>query len=60
MIVGDSGMFSATPALATGLDAAGWRVVETAYPGVGLTRLDGRMQDEWSNSASSTTSTSPS
>ena len=51
MIVGDSGMYSATPAFTAGLSAAGWRVVETAYPGVGLTRLDGRMQREWSSSA---------
>jgi peptidoglycan/LPS O-acetylase OafA/YrhL len=51
MIVGDSGMFSATPAFTTGLHNAGWPVVETAYPGVGLTSLDGRMQDEWRQSA---------
>ena len=37
MIVGDSGMFSAGPALSAGLRAAGWRVVETEYPGMGLT-----------------------
>ncbi len=51
MIVGDSGMYSATPAFAAALDAAGWRVVETAYPGVGLTSLNGRMQDEWTGLA---------
>jgi hypothetical protein len=52
MIVGDSGMFSATPAFAAGLDAAGWRVVETAYPGIGLTRLTDQLQKEWSDAAS--------
>ena len=51
MIVGDSGMFSATPAFAAGLDAAGWRVVETAYPGIGLSRLTDQLQQEWSTSA---------
>ena len=51
MIVGDSGMFSASPAITAGLTAAGWRVVGTAYPGVGLTRLDGRMQQEWADTA---------
>jgi hypothetical protein len=43
MIVGDSGMYSATPAFAAGLTAAGWRAVETAYPGMGLTNLPGVM-----------------
>jgi peptidoglycan/LPS O-acetylase OafA/YrhL len=38
MIVGDSGLFSAAPALSAGLRSAGWRVVETEYPGMGLTR----------------------
>jgi peptidoglycan/LPS O-acetylase OafA/YrhL len=38
MIVGDSGMFSAGPAMSAGLRNAGWRVVETEYPGMGLTR----------------------
>jgi peptidoglycan/LPS O-acetylase OafA/YrhL len=51
MIVGDSGMYSATPAFAAGLDAAGWRVVETAYPGIGLSRLTDQLQQEWSSSA---------
>jgi peptidoglycan/LPS O-acetylase OafA/YrhL len=51
MIVGDSGMFSATPAFAAGLDAAGWRVVETAYPGIGLSRLTDQLQTEWSTAA---------
>ena len=51
MLVGDSGMYSATPAFAAGLAAAGWRVVETAYPGIGLTRLSGRLQHEWATSA---------
>ena len=48
MIVGDSGMYSATPALAAGLAAAGWRVVETAYPGVGLTNPAGVIP-RWQN-----------
>ena len=51
MIVGDSGMFSATPAFSAGLDAAGWRVVETAYPGIGLTRLTDQLEQEWSTAA---------
>jgi peptidoglycan/LPS O-acetylase OafA/YrhL len=51
MIVGDSGMFSATPAFSAALDAAGWRVVETAYPGIGLSRLSEQLQDEWSRAA---------
>ena len=45
MIVGDSGMFSATPAFSAALDAAGWRVVETAYPGIGLSRLSKWLDD---------------
>jgi peptidoglycan/LPS O-acetylase OafA/YrhL/lysophospholipase L1-like esterase len=48
MIVGDSGMYSATPAFAAGLAAAGWRVVETAYPGVGLTNPPGLIT-RWRN-----------
>jgi SGNH domain-containing protein len=51
MIVGDSGMFSATPAFTAALDAAGWQVVETAYPGIGLSRLSDQLQHEWSNAA---------
>jgi hypothetical protein len=51
MIVGDSGMFSATPAFTAALDAAGWQVVETAYPGIGLSRLSDQLQREWSNAA---------
>jgi hypothetical protein len=51
MIVGDSGMFSATPAFTAALDAARWRVVETAYPGIGLSRLSDRLQHQWSNAA---------
>jgi peptidoglycan/LPS O-acetylase OafA/YrhL len=38
MLVGDSGMFSAGPAMSAALRQAGWRVVETEYPGMGLTR----------------------
>ena len=44
-------MFSRDPAFTAGLAAAGCSVVETAYPGVGLTRLDGRMQQEWAVTA---------
>jgi peptidoglycan/LPS O-acetylase OafA/YrhL len=50
MIVGDSGMYSATPAFAAGLEAAGWRVVETAYPGVGLTNPPGQIP-QWERTA---------
>ena len=45
MIVGDSGMYDATPALARGLSAAGWRVVETAFPAEGLTRPSTLLDD---------------
>jgi peptidoglycan/LPS O-acetylase OafA/YrhL len=41
MIVGDSGMYDATPALAAGLRRAGYRVVEFAFPGAGLTQPAG-------------------
>jgi hypothetical protein len=51
MIVGDSGMYSASPAFTAGLDAAGWQVVETAYPGIGLSRLTEQLQHEWSTAA---------
>jgi peptidoglycan/LPS O-acetylase OafA/YrhL len=37
MIVGDSGMYSANPAFVAGLQAAGWRVIGTSFPGIGLT-----------------------
>lgn len=37
MIVGDSGMASAAPAFSAALSTAGWRVVDTSYPAVGLT-----------------------
>lgn len=43
MIVGDSGMYSAQPAFTAALSAAGWRVVQTAYPGVGLTNPPGEI-----------------
>jgi len=43
MIVGDSGMYSATPAFSAAFRAAGWTVVETAYPGIGLTQPEGQM-----------------
>jgi hypothetical protein len=39
-------MASGTPALSAGLQAAGWTVVETAYPGLGLTQPAGVM-DRW-------------
>ncbi len=51
MLVGDSGMYSATPAFAARLDAAGWRVIEMAYPGVGLTRLPNAMHHAWATTA---------
>jgi hypothetical protein len=38
MLVGDSGMFDEAPALTAGFARAGWRVVSTAFPGIGLTR----------------------
>jgi peptidoglycan/LPS O-acetylase OafA/YrhL len=50
MIVGDSGMYSATPAFAAGLEAARWRVVETAYPGIGLTNPPGEIP-HWTTTA---------
>jgi peptidoglycan/LPS O-acetylase OafA/YrhL len=37
MIVGDSGMASAAPAFSAALSTAGWRVVDTSFPGIGLT-----------------------
>ena len=37
MIVGDSGMSSAAPAFSAALSTAGWRVVDTSYPAIGLT-----------------------
>jgi hypothetical protein len=46
MIVGDSGMFTAMPALTAALQSAGWEVVQTAYPGIGLTQPDG-VRDGW-------------
>ena len=50
MIVGDSGMFSAGPAMSAGLRQAGWQVVETEYPGLGLTR-PGDMRSLWAQNA---------
>jgi peptidoglycan/LPS O-acetylase OafA/YrhL len=50
MIVGDSGMYSAGPALSAGLRQAGWRVVETEYPGMGLTRPS-EMPRVWAENA---------
>jgi peptidoglycan/LPS O-acetylase OafA/YrhL len=41
MIVGDSGMASAAPAFSAALTAAGWRVVDASFPGVGLTHPAG-------------------
>jgi hypothetical protein len=43
-------MYSATPAFAAGLATAGWRVVETAYPGVGLTNPPGQIP-QWQRTA---------
>jgi len=50
MIVGDSGMTTATPAFTAALQAAGWRVVQTAFPGEGLTRPDD-VRTRWAASA---------
>jgi peptidoglycan/LPS O-acetylase OafA/YrhL len=50
MIVGDSGMASGAPALIAGFQAAGWGVVDTAFPGKGLTRPDGAIED-WAQTA---------
>jgi peptidoglycan/LPS O-acetylase OafA/YrhL len=50
MIVGDSGMYSATPALVPALQDAGWRVVQTSYPGMGLTQ-PADVLSRWYNSA---------
>lgn len=50
MIVGDSGMASGAPALVAGFRTAGWNVVDTAFPGKGLTRPDGAIQD-WADTA---------
>jgi peptidoglycan/LPS O-acetylase OafA/YrhL len=50
MIVGDSGMFTAMPALTAALQSAGWQVVQTAYPGIGLTQPDG-VRDGWRDNA---------
>jgi hypothetical protein len=50
MIVGDSGMFTAAPSLIAALRDAGWSVVDTAYPGMGLTRPDG-VRATWRDNA---------
>jgi peptidoglycan/LPS O-acetylase OafA/YrhL/lysophospholipase L1-like esterase len=50
MLIGDSGMYDATPALAAGLTRADWRVVETAAPGVGLTTAPD-LRDWWAKLA---------
>jgi len=50
MIVGDSGMYSANPAFVAGLQAAGWRVIGTSYPGIGLTNPPGEIA-HWSRTA---------
>jgi hypothetical protein len=49
--VGDSGIYSATPAFAAGLQAAGWRVVETAFPGIGLTDRGDTFRAQWAADA---------
>ena len=51
MLVGDSGMFSGTPAFAAGLQAAGWGVVETAFPGIGLTSRGQNFRAQWAADA---------
>src|SRR5207245_2701780 len=46
----DSGMYDATPALAAGLTRAGYRVVETAMPGIGVTSSP-RLRAWWGQQA---------
>jgi lysophospholipase L1-like esterase len=46
MVVGDSGMYDATPALVAGFTAAGTQVISTAYAGEGLTTPPG-LRDSW-------------
>jgi peptidoglycan/LPS O-acetylase OafA/YrhL len=50
MTVGDSGMFTADPAMTSALQLAGWQVVRTAYPGIGLTKPDD-MRQRWRENA---------
>jgi len=45
MLVGDSGLSSATPAFVAALHAAGWNVVPKAFSGVGLTTVPGVLKD---------------
>jgi hypothetical protein len=45
MLVGDSGMQSGSPAFVAALQHAGWRVVDTAFAGMGLTRPDGVLEN---------------
>jgi hypothetical protein len=47
MIVGDSGMYDAVPALVAGFNADGATAVSTAFPGVGLTKPP-TVRDSWS------------
>jgi len=51
MIVGDSGMYSGAPAFVAALQTAGWRVVQTAYPGIGLTTPGESMRQSWADNA---------
>jgi peptidoglycan/LPS O-acetylase OafA/YrhL len=46
LVIGDSGMYDATPALSAGLNLAGAKVIGTAYPGEGLTQPAG-VRDMW-------------
>lgn len=46
LLLGDSGMYDAVPALAAGLNAGGATVVSHAFPGVGLTQPPG-IRDNW-------------
>jgi peptidoglycan/LPS O-acetylase OafA/YrhL len=46
LLIGDSGMYDATPALSAGLTLVGAKVIGTAYPGEGLTQPAG-VRDMW-------------
>lgn len=47
VLVGDSSMYDTTPALAAAFNAAGWRVVDASYPGIGITKPGARLRAMW-------------
>ena len=47
LIVGDSGMYDESPALAAGLQAAGWTAVNASYPGIGVTKPGAELRRTW-------------